>query len=287
MEKLLAATVAAHRGWSDATQALAQARAILAAAERDHDYLAHAAAEIARLAPEPGEETRLAESRSTMMKAARLGEDLAGVLEGLSGEAGALALLRQSARRLERLTDADPVFAAAVADLDAAIERSADAEDRLERWLAASPFNATLLEQSELRLFELRGLARKHKVAVDDLAALGADIDARLALIAQGERTVARLEADVARQWQAFGECCAALARARAAAARRLDKAVAAELVPLKLDKAKFRTAVEPLPPAQWSASGGDRVNSKYRPTPGASFGALTRIASGGELSNT
>ena len=55
------------------------------AAERDRDYLTHAAEEIARLAPEPGEETSLAEQRATMQAGAKAGEALQGLDELLGG----------------------------------------------------------------------------------------------------------------------------------------------------------------------------------------------------------
>ena len=61
-----------------------------------------------------------------------------------------------------------------------------------------------------------------------------------------------------------------------------LDSAVAAELAPLKLDSARFRTA---LAPAEPGPSGIDRVEFEVSTNPGAPFGPLTRIASGGELS--
>src|SRR5688572_30690652 len=55
--------------WAEATRIereLVQARADAADAERDREWLAHASAEIEALAPEAGEETRLAEERALM-----------------------------------------------------------------------------------------------------------------------------------------------------------------------------------------------------------------------------
>ena len=68
-------------------------------------------------------------------------------------------------------------------------------------------------------------------------------------------------------------------------AARRLDEAVARELAPLKLDAARFRTAVTPLPEDKWGAGGTDAVEFLIATNPGADFAPLTKIASGGELS--
>src|SRR4029079_3680689 len=65
-------------------------------------------------------------------------------------------------------------------------------------------------------------------------------------------------------------------------ASAKLDAAVAAELSPLKLDSARFRTAIGESEPG---AAGTDRVEFEVSTNPGAPFGPLTRIASGRELS--
>ena len=75
------------------------------------------------------------------------------------------------------------------------------------------------------------------------------------------------------------------LSAARHAAAERLDAAVATELVPLKLDAARFRTAIETTPETNWGAGGRDRVEFEVSTNPGAPFAPLLKIASGGELS--
>ena len=71
----------------------------------------------------------------------------------------------------------------------------------------------------------------------------------------------------------------------RSAAAVRLDIAVAQELAPLKLDAAQFRTSVVQLPEELWGPSGLDKVEFLISTNPGAPFGPLNKIASGGELS--
>jgi DNA repair protein RecN (Recombination protein N) len=64
--------------------------------------------------------------------------------------------------------------------------------------------------------------------------------------------------------------------------AQELDHAVAAELTPLKLDSARFRTAIKV---SESGPHGIDRIEFEVSTNPGAPFGPLTKIASGGELS--
>src|SRR3546814_12154729 len=65
----------------------------------------------------------------------------------------------------------------------------------------------------------------------------------------------------------------------RAEAAARLDAAVARELAPLKLDAARFKTVIEPVEEAHWTAAGRDRVEFEVSTNPGAPLGPLLIIA--------
>jgi DNA repair protein RecN (Recombination protein N) len=271
--------------WAEVTRIeadLSEARAAAAAAERDREWLEHASAEIEQLAPEAGEETRLAEQRAAMQAGAKAGESLAGLDELLGGSDGALAQLRQAARRIERGAADHPLLAEALASLDRAVIEASEAESRIESAAAALAFDPARLEQVEARLFDIRGLARKHRVEPDALAALGEQMRAQLAAIEAGTERIGELDAALLGARQAYAEAAAALSRRRHEAARRLDAAVAAELAPLKLDSAKFRTAIAAAEPGP---SGTDRVEFEVSTNPGAPFGPLTRIASGGELS--
>jgi DNA repair protein RecN (Recombination protein N) len=261
---------------------LAQAREAAEAAERDRDWLEHAAKEIAALAPESGEETKLAEERATMQAGAKAGEALAGLDELLGGSDGALAQLRTAARRIERGAADHPLLAEALASLDRALIEASEAEDRIARAAEALAFDPARLEAAEARLFDIRGLARKHRVEPNALAALGEELAAKLALIEAGGEQIAALEIEVAEARGRYDQAAGLFRQKRIGAAARLDAAVADELYPLKLDAAKFRTAFSDAEPG---ASGIDRVEFEVSTNPGAPFGPLTRIASGGELS--
>ncbi len=261
---------------------LAEARAVAEGAERDRDYLEHAVAEIEALAPHPGEETRLAEERAAMQAGAKAGESLTGLDELLGGSEGALAQLRLAARRIERGAADHPLLAEALASLDRAVIEASEAEDRIGRATDALAFDPARLEAAEARLFDIRALARKHRVEADGLAALGTEMKAKIEAIEAGGERVAELETHLAQARQAYDTAAQALRSERQQAAARLDEAVARELAPLMLDSARFRPA---LAEAEPGPKGIDRVEFEVSTNPGAPFGPLTRIASGGELS--
>jgi DNA repair protein RecN (Recombination protein N) len=271
--------------WRAAEDALAEAAADLENAARDREWLEHAVSELKAAAPEPGEEAQLAEARATMQKGARLADELETAAALIEGSEGGLALLRQAARRLDRLAGEHETLAQALAAIDRAVIEAAEAEDRLAEARTAFAFDPARLEAMETRLFDLRALARKHRVEPDDLAALAEELGGRLARIEAGGEGLAALEKERAEARAAYLAEAETLSAARRAAAERLDAAVAAELVPLKLDAARFRTMIETLPEANWGAGGRDRVEFEVSTNPGAPFAPLVKIASGGELS--
>jgi DNA repair protein RecN (Recombination protein N) len=276
---------AVEAAWSEVARVegeLAEAVAAAAIAEGDREWLEHASSEIAALAPEEGEETRLADERAAMQAGAKAGESLTGLDELLGGSDGALSQMRLAARRIERGAADHPLLADALAALDRAIIEASEAEDRITRAADALTFDPARLDATEARLFDIRGLARKHRVEPDALAALGGQMREQLAAIDAGSDRIEALDKALAEARLRYADVSGELSRERHEAAARLDKAVAAELAPLKLDSARFRTAIAAAEPGP---SGTDRIEFEVSTNPGAPFGPLTKIASGGELS--
>ncbi|WP_324749052.1 DNA repair protein RecN [Sphingomonas sp. LY54] len=271
--------------WRGAEAKLAATRDMIDVAARDREYLEHAVAELTALAPQPGEDEELAGLRANMQKGARLAEDIGAVAQLVEGSEGALALLRQAARRLDRFADEDDKLGEALAAIDRAVVEASEAEDRLAEAAEAMAYDPARLEEAETRLFEIRAVARKHRVEPDALAALAGELAAKLEAIETGDESLAALERAVQDSRAAYLAAAETLTAAREEAAARLDTAVAQELAPLKLDAAKFKTVIEPLDEAQWGARGRDRVEFEISTNPGSPFAPLIKIASGGELS--
>lgn len=275
----------AHGRWRDAEAALETAKNAIADAERDREWLVHAVQELKALAPEPGEEEVLAARRAMMQRGEKIAAELEAVTTLVEGADGGLSQLRQAARILDRISGDHLSLAEALEAIDRAIIEGNLAEDKLREAGIALSFDPAALEADESRLFDLRGLARKHRVQPDDLAALMTELSTKLDAIESGGEGIARLEADVKAARVAYAHEAGVLGERRRAAAQQLDKAVAAELAPLKLDAARFQTLVEELPESQWGPTGADRVEFLVSTNPGTPFSPLIKIASGGELS--
>lgn len=276
------------RAWATLREAqakLAAAQAEIETAARDREWLEHAVGELTALAAEPGEEESLADKRRGMQRAEKIAGELAAIDDYLEGSNGGLAQLRQAARVLERIAEDHPALGEALAAIDRAVIEAAAAEEQLADVRRALAFDPRALEEDEARLFELRGMARKHRVQPDDLAALTEDLRGRLERLEAGEGGIALMEAGVAAARADYDAAADILSQRRRAAAERLDAAVAGELAPLKLDAARFRTTIAAVGAEGWSTHGKDRVEFEIATNPGAPFAPLAKIASGGELS--
>ena len=275
----------AWKKWRETEERLATARDAVEQAKLDQDLLLAHLAELTALEPQAGEEARLAGARADMQKGERLSGDLEELRHLWEGSDSPLASLRVAARKLDRIASEHPLLAEALAALDRAVIEAGEAEEKLEKAADALVHDPAALEEAETRLFELRALARKHRCEVDELPEVMRAMRSQLDSIEGGEAELDALEAAAAEAGNRYRAEAEALHANRVAAALRLDEAVARELAPLKLDAARFRTAVAELPEDRWGAHGLDSVEFLIATNPGADFAPLNKIASGGELS--
>ncbi|MCD1621684.1 DNA repair protein RecN [Citromicrobium bathyomarinum] len=273
------------REWQKASEALEEARAAIDAASAEQDLLLAHLAELTEIAPQAGEEARLAEQRAAMQKGERLAGDLEELRHIWEGSESPLSELRTAARRLDRIAGEHKLLAEALAALDRAILEGTEAEEKLEEAAEALVHDPAALDAAETRLFDLRALARKHRCEVDELPDKMREMRSQLDAIEGGEAQLDALRIAEREAFDAYEGAAVRLRKARKAAAKTLDKAVAAELAPLKLDAARFQTDVQPLPQEKWGPTGMDAVEFLIATNPGADFAPLNKIASGGELS--
>jgi DNA repair protein RecN (Recombination protein N) len=281
---MAAETRALHMALQRARKTLAEEEERVAKARAEAEYLRHAVTELEALAPQPGEEAALAERRQAMQRSEKVAVDLRDALSAFAGERSPASEIAAAARRLERrLPQAPQLLEPPARAISAALDALGLAEQALEQALADADFDPRELERIEERLFSLRGAARKHQVAVDGLAALAERYAADLAALDAGEARIVALSEAAARAAAAFARSAEALSAARRAAAKTLDALVDAELKPLKLEGAHFRTEIVS-DPATAGPDGYDRVEFWVQTNPGSRPGPLVKVASGGEL---
>ena len=275
----------AHQRLQDARALEAQIRDDMRKAQEDEEYVRHAFSELEGLAPSLEEEQELADRRALMMQGEKAAQELAEFQDVLSANEGVDAKVRGVLRRMARLGDElASVLSPAAEALDRAAEELSVADQELSRILDGLSFNPNELEQVEERLFEYRRLARKHSCQPDDLVALRDQFANQIANIDGGTDRLDGAIAQVKAASDTLTRAVKALSDKRAKAAQELDKLVNKELAPLKLEKATFRTLIDPLAEAEWGASGGEKIIFEVKTNAGSDFGPMVKVASGGEL---
>jgi DNA repair protein RecN (Recombination protein N) len=290
-----AAVASAWSAWRAARERAEALREQAGKAASEIEEITLRLAELDRLAPREGEEAALAEERALLGAAEKALADIATAREAIGGDRTSSGL-SQAFRALERARErAIQAGAAPDGPALARLTAACDAVDRalVEAQEAAAAIDAAAfsfdlepdrLEKAEERLFALRAMARKLSVQVDDLPAARTAFAAQLQAIENSEKALREAEAAETAARDAYLAAAGALTAERRAAGDRLARQVEAELAPLKLEKARFRVAVEPLTEDRAGPSGMDRVAFEISTNPGAPFGPLEAIASGGEL---
>ena len=290
----IAAVSAAWSAWRAARETAEGLRDLAGRAAAETEELTLRLSELDRLDPREGEEESLAEERALLSSAEKVITDVASAQDALGGDfSGKLA---QAYRALERARDralqaGAPADGAAMSRLQAACEavdralvEAQEASAAIDAVAESFEFEPDRREKAEERLFALRGMARKLNVLVEDLPAKRAEFAARLQAIETSEDALKAADREAAEAREAYLFAADALTAERRAAGDALAQAVEAELAPLKLEKAKFRVAVEPLAEDRAGPTGLDRVAFEISTNPGAPFGPMETIASGGEL---
>ncbi|HEY3951635.1 DNA repair protein RecN [Phenylobacterium sp.] len=281
------------RAWREAKDAVLALRAEADRADAETEELTLRLAELDRLDPREGEEAELAEERAILGAAEKALTDIAGareVFDGLSPRvAGAVRALDRARERALLAGAAEGGtavrrLAEASAALDRVLIEAAEAEAAVDAAAEAFDFEPDRLETAEERLFDLRGLARKLHVSVEELPALRVRFAGRLQAVESSADALKAAEAALAAAREAYLAAARELSAARAAAGERLAAAVLGELAPLKLDKARFRVGLEAMAEDKAGPAGLDKVTFEIATNPGEPFGDLGAIASGGEL---
>ena len=227
---------------AEARKGLTAAEAEQAALKAEEEYLRHAVGELDKLDPRPGEEAELDAKRRMMQAGQRIREDIARAAQAM-GQEGAEGLLGNAVRWLDGAAGrSEGQLDEPMAALSRAMTELGEALQGVENCLDALAFDPQEMERVEERLFATRALARKHGVLADDLGTFAEDLRGRLAALDGAAGSLKALKAAVQAAEDTYTAEATALSTARAAAAAALDKAIAGELAPLKMERAHFAT---------------------------------------------
>ncbi len=250
--------------------------------EAEESFLRYSLDELIRVDPKEGEEQELDAKRRMMQSAEKIKDDILKAQNAV-GVNGAESLILDSMRWIETASGkSDGPFDDALASLSRASTELGEAIGIIEGLVDTLDFDTHELEMLEERLFEIRGLARKHKIPSDQLYKFKAELENKVAEFSFGAETLSSLEDKIRVYDKGYNVAASKLNKSRLIAGAELDKLVREELPFLKMENANFETNITP---AKRSANGSDDVSFVVSTNKGTAKGQIGKIASGGELS--
>ncbi len=273
--------------WKDIAQRLQQILEADADRASRLDLLTFQLRELESLALEDAEPGALLAERQKIQNSGRLAEGVNSAINNLiDNEAGnANSMIAAAVRSLESLLDFDAELKSAIEMLNSANIQVAEAAESLRRYGDAIDMDPRRRDWIEERLAAIQAIARKHRVAADEIPALAARIRQELDELNHAEERSRELEQKAGLAREEFLEIAASLSRARQQAATSFGACVTDAMTGLGMPGGIFAVALAALDEASARPWGVDNIEFLISANPGQAPQPLSKIASGGELS--
>ncbi|MFO0687215.1 MAG: DNA repair protein RecN [Myxococcota bacterium] len=259
------------------------------------DFLDYQRRELEQEDLDPASIAALEAEHRRLTHAERLAEDLATVSAALSGSdddsVSAERAVSAARRALASAVRVDPDLAGLSERLEALESELQDVAVRAADYLAELEIDPKRLEQVESRIARLEKLRRKYGQSAVEIVGQRDAILREIESLSGADARIRELEQERLRRVATANETSAQLSRAREKAAKKLAKAVEAELGDLAMAGARFTVALEPWSPEgaspglETGASGRERPQFLFSANAGEAPRPIQRVASGGELS--
>lgn len=251
------------------------------------DLLRYQVRELEALAISTEELAQLGEEHSRLANGAELMEGLQETAQALydDEQAAVAPVLARAVSRLEQLTRYDGRLVELTALLREATIQVDEAASHLHQYLDKLELDPQRLQAVEQRLASVHDLARKHKTRAEELPQVLERLAIELRELEEGDLNIERLQQAIETERRRYLELAQQVSTTRRQTAPRLGKNVMAQMQQLGMPGGRFTIQLESLPPDEISATGLERVEFLVSANPGQPLRALTKVASGGELS--
>jgi len=242
--------------------------------------------EIADARVQPDEDTKLEAEKRVLANSEKVFTAAMAAYDALyESNTSAAASIRAATRQVEELSHFDEKFRQSLPELESARITLEDIGQTLRDYAEGIEASPARLAEVEDRLALLDRLKRKYGPTLDDVIALGDEVDRKLNEMENKDEVLRALKIELANAAAKYLDAARSLSRHRYEAARKLEKMVESEINELAM-KARFKTEVSGSDEeGNWSAKGFDRVQYLISANPGEPLGPVEEIASGGELS--
>lgn len=283
-EEELAAYQSLHREWKQAQRDLENLIALAGQNKADEDYIRFQLEQLEDAHLTAGEQEELEREADTLSHAEEIKAGLfrAGQVMN-SDEGGLLSALKECLNTMSGLQKVYPSAGELAERLESSYIELKDISQEISGKEEEVEFNPARLEEVNDRLNLIYTLQQKHRVStVDELLALADDYAAKLSNITSSDEQIEELKSRSESLYNKVKKQAAVLTELRTAAAREVEKQMAARLIPLGMPNVRFRVEIgtrkEP------GAHGADTVGFLFSANKNGALQNISSVASGGEI---
>lgn len=276
-----------HRVWLGLLNRTLELESMARDRDAKLELLRYQVSELSALQLKEGEIEGLVDERARLANRGKLADATQTALSLLyEGEEGsAHAGVSRALQALQAVGSVDPKLAGVVPLVEEAAIQIREAARELAHYRDGLDMDTARQATVESRLAAIEDLARKNRVAPAELITRSAELTAELASIERADTDLAALRKDLASALEEFRTLASQLSAKRATAGRALSKDISTRMQGLGMAGGRFQVEVTQDGTQEPTQYGVDQIEFRVTANPGQPLRALSKVASGGELS--
>lgn len=200
-------------------------------------------------------------------------------------EHNAVRALNQALQSLESVQKVDPKISTWIESIKSALIHVSDTEDELRRYLDSVELDPERLQQIETRITTIFDLARKHKIAPQELYDFQLQLKQEFSHLENSDERLNALTQQLQAIEANYFATAKQLSESRAKASKKLDAEITKIIRTLSLPHGQFHTHFEREVPEKVSSHGLEKIIFQITTNTDQALQPLNKVASGGELS--
>ena len=273
-----------YAGWKQTERELSELMELAEKSRADEDYIRFQLEQLEEAHLAEGEQEELEQEAEMLSHAEEIKAGLYRVEQSFaSDEGGLLSYLKDSLNTLNNLQRVYQPAKELAERMESAYIELKDISQEVSSQGESIEFNPTRLDEVNDRLNMIYSLQQKHRVqTLEELIALTEEYRGKLSAITSYDEPIAELTERKEEQYKQVKQQAEVLTKARAAAAREVEKQLAARLVPLGMPNVRFQ--VEMGLKKEPGLQGEDTVSFLFSANKNGVLQNISSVASGGEL---
>ena len=272
--------------WHQNNQALQELKSSLHEKQSRSEYLQFQLNELIALDLQPNETAQLEEDLQRLSQADNLRSTTEQCINALDEDENALSsILYQHIHELQKLCEIDSELKESCELLESAALQISEGTNTLKHYLDRIELDPEKYQWVEQRLSAIHDISRKHHLHPEELCALQQKLQQELDELVYSDEHIELCEKQLDKLKQQYQTLASKLSKGRQQGAKKLAKAIESIIHQLGLPNGQFVVQLTSVDDKTLPSKGLERIDFLVSNNPGQAPAALSKVASGGELS--